>query len=162
MAKPDRTLMLEILEHAAESYPDPFDLDAFNSERGKAKVASTMAYLEEHGLAKGLARQRLADDTSYAEATITAAGMDYISDDGGLTSELGTVTVRIEAETIRTIIMAHAEKTEGSRHQKNRLRQQLEALPEEGLRHLTKQLIDAGLKATPQTIQWLQTLISTG
>ncbi|MDO0945940.1 hypothetical protein [Chromohalobacter israelensis] len=162
MAKPSRALMLEILERAAETNPDPCEMDSLNSDWGVSEVTATISYLVEHKLVTAIGRKRVWGIHSYAEVTITAAGLDYISDDGGLTAELGVVTVRLEAETIRTMIAAHIEMAEGSRHEKTLLRKQLEALPEEGLRHLTKQLIDSGLRAAPQTIQWLQTLIGHG
>lgn len=159
MAKPDRALIPEMLEAAAEEFPNGIDPRRFNDEHGLEVVTATIGYMESHGLLKTIPRKRMGTIDSYAEITITHEGIDYISDDGGLTAELGVVTVRLEAETIHTLIMAQIECTDAPRHEKNLLRRQLEALPEEGLRHLTSQLIRQGLEAAPDAIRLLRTLI---
>jgi hypothetical protein len=159
VAKPDKNIWTDMLEAAAETYPAPCVADQWNEDLGKSTANANITYLVDHDLVTGLARKRMGDIESYAEITITSAGLDYVSDDGGLTSELGIVTIRIEAETIQALVAAQIEMTDATRQEKNLLRQQLEALSKEGHQRLATQLIRIGLEAAPRSFEWLKTQI---
>lgn len=159
MAKPDQALKEEILQAAAETYPASCEADQWNTTLDKDTVTTTISYLVDHGLVTGTPRKRMDEIASYADVKITSAGFDYISEDGGLTAELGVVTVRIEAETIQALVTAQIEMTDATRQEKNLLRQQLQALSKEGHQRLANQLIHLGLEAAPRSIEWLKTLI---
>lgn len=159
MARPDMELAREILEFAESEYPNPYAVDELNGQRGKDLVTATAHYLVEHELLEGTCRNRMGTIDSYADVRLTARGVDYLSNDGGLTAELGVMTVRLEAESIRDLVMARAELAGLPNHEKNLLRAQLEELPKEALQHLSKRLIDAGLAAAPLSLQWLRTQI---
>ncbi|WP_404462946.1 hypothetical protein LG331_09205 [Vreelandella aquamarina] len=159
VAKPDKKIWLEMLEAAADTYPDAVEADQWNTALGKSIANANITYLVDHKLVTGLARKRIGDIDSYAEITITSAGLDHVSEDGGLTAELGVVTVRLEAETLQTLLAAQIEKTDAPRHEKNLLRQQLRALSAEAHQRLASQLIHLGLEAVPRSIQALKTLI---
>jgi len=159
VAKPDQKLKDEILQAAAETYPAPCETDQWNTTLDKDTVTATISYLVDHGLVTGTPRKRIGEIASYADVKITSAGFDYISEDGGLTAELGVITVRLEAETLQTLLAAQIEKTDAPRHEKNLLRQQLQALSKEAHQRLANQLIHLGLEAVPRSIQALKTLI---
>ncbi|MGM8931418.1 hypothetical protein [Salinicola halophyticus] len=159
MAKPDMELGNELLEKAAEANPQPLAIDDYNKARGKDAVTPVVSYMVQHGLVEGPARRRMGTLDSYAEITITAKGLDYISEDGGLTAQDKLVIVRLEAQTIRDLVMAQVELSQAPKHEKTLIRRRLEALPEEGLKHLTSQLVELALKATPDAIQTLRTLL---
>lgn len=159
MAKPDQKLKDEILQAAAETNPAPCEADQWNTTLDKDTVTATISYLVDHGLVTGTPRKRMDEIASYADVKITSAGFDYISADGGLTAELGVITVRLEAETLQTLLAAQIEKTDAPRHEKNLLRQQLQALSKEAHQRLATQLIHLGLEAVPRSIQALKTLI---
>jgi hypothetical protein len=159
VAKPDQKLKNEILEAAADSFPNPREIDSWNQVLGKDVVTATVSYLKDHGLVEATGRVRMGVLDSFHDVTITSAGFDYLSEDGGLTAELGVVTVRIEAETIQALVTAQIEMADATRQEKNLLRQQLQALSKEGHQRLASQLIRLGLEAAPRSIQWLQTLI---
>lgn len=159
MAKPDMNLGNELLEKAAETNPEPFAIDDYNEAQGREVVTVTVAYLLQHGLVEASGRKRTWGIHSYAEITITAKGLDHISEDGGLTAQGKVITVRLEAQTIRDLVMAQVELSQAPKHEKTLIRRQLEALPEEGLKHLTSQLVQLALQATPNAIQTLKTLL---
>lgn len=159
MAKPDRKIWTEMLEAAAETYPDAVEADQWNTALGKSTANANITYLVDHGLVTGLARKRMGDIDSYAEITITSAGLDHVSEDGGLTAELGVITIRIEADTLQALLAAQIEMTDAPKHEKNLLRQQLQALSKEGHQRLASQLIHLGIEAAPRSIEWLKTLI---
>ncbi len=67
-------------------------------------------------------------------ASITAAGLDFLADDGGLSAILGVVTVKVHADTIRDLIAAKIDTADLPVEKKSALKKQLAALPETALR----------------------------
>ena len=62
---------------------------------------------------------------------ITEKGLDFLKDDGGLTAILGIVTVRFEADTIRTILQIKVNQSDLSPADKQKLHGVLQELPAE-------------------------------
>lgn len=73
------------------------------------KAPQTLQYLEEHGLCKSGVMIGADGHLALGESRITAAGLDFLEDDGGLSAILGVVTVRLHADTIRALIDAKIE-----------------------------------------------------
>lgn len=94
----DRDLQIKLLEQLAEVYPHSLSIKMLIGEEGGNKLRN-LSYLEEHGLVNTtwIGEKR---DVKPVSATITAKGLDYISDDGGLTAELGAVTVKLHKDTL--------------------------------------------------------------
>lgn len=157
--KLDRTLQLSLLNKLADSYPEGATLNAPESEE-KAYRAN-IHYLIEHGL--------VSETTSYVGSltiisapTITAAGMDFLADDGGLSAVLGVVTVKLHDETIRDLIAARLDASNLPPEQKNGLLHQLRELRGESIKHLTMKLLDAGLENWPAALAAIQTSLRGG
>ncbi|TFH84746.1 hypothetical protein EQG41_20760 [Billgrantia azerbaijanica] len=158
----DRTQQRDLLCQLAEAYPNPIN-DLFDPEDLDSPESVNLHYLEEHGLVQ-LVRSdaipqvlRQMHQHGYnptpvitGGATITAAGMDFIQADGGLSAILGTVTVRLHADTIRDLVEAKiAASDEIPQADKPRLVEALKAMPEEGLKQLTQRLVGYGLDQAP-------------
>lgn len=86
--------------------------------------------------------------------------MDFLADDGGLSAILGTVTVRLHADTIRDLIETRISESDAPIEEKRRMIDTLKAMPEEGLKHLTTRLIDFGLGQSPGAWQALAGLLN--
>jgi len=84
----------------------------------------------------------------YAETTHVSMkrtkGLDFLKDDGGLSAILGVVTVRFEADTIRTILQLKVDQSDLSPVDKQKLRGALQELPAENIKHLSTKIVDAG------------------
>ncbi|WP_332077609.1 hypothetical protein [Luteimonas flava] len=119
-------------------------------------VIGELTYLREHGLIELQMPQYL--DTTYSEAhvRITARGLDFLADDGGLGAILGTVTVKLHSETIRDLLIARVEDSDEPDTVKARLIDQLKATPAQALGQLTERALDAGLRNLPHLGQLLQ------
>ncbi|CAN5352012.1 hypothetical protein BH11PSE11_BH11PSE11_22150 [soil metagenome] len=86
--KLDRELQKMILEKLAEVYPDEiFEVAPVFPESDRGAVFFNLQYLAEHGLINSGVRKSQsgdADDQWYELGTkITAAGLDFLADDGG-------------------------------------------------------------------------------
>jgi hypothetical protein len=96
---------------------------------------------------------------SYIGGTkITARGLDFLADDGGLSAIFGVVTVKLHADTIRDLIATKIEALPVPAAEKSALRKHLAELSEVALRAATTDLVKAGLDYLPNAVHWLQNL----
>ena len=115
-----------------------------------------IAYLHEHGLVAADFAEVLRGGPHLTRAKITADGIDFLEDDGGLRAILGVVTIKLHEEDLRQLIEARIRESEEDPSQKQRLLDQLRELPAETTKHLALQLVDAGLKNWPLALPLLQ------
>ena len=155
----DRVLQKSILDRLAACYPerDP-ELISEGTAEEKKQIANLL-YLQEHQLVDAGLKQVLSGDYGYFGAKITARGLDFLQDDGGLTAILGTVTVRLHEDSIRAMLSAKIDTTSLPTEQKNTLKKQISSLSSEALKVATKKLVEKGIDAIPDAATWLQGVI---
>ena len=163
----DRQLQLELLNKISECYPFAWDdyLREPDSEE-YFKIAVNLNYLKGHGL--------ISDDSTAVRHSstgsgggrllimkpkITEKGLDFLKDDGGLSAILGVVTVRFEADTIRTILQLKVDQSDLSPADKKSMIDALRELPSESIKHLTMKLLDEGLENLPSAILLIGTYL---
>lgn len=155
--KLDRSLQLSILTELAEHYPVPVS---------PAKMGSTdehvanLAYLTEHGLIDTTFRRHATGIVLNSMVKITASGMDFLADDGGITAIRGVVTIKFHEDTLRQIIELRLEEADLPREEKSRLLEALRELPGESIKHLTTKLLDAGLENLPRAVELIRSVLS--
>lgn len=152
--KLDRSLQYEILTKLSDIYPE--STDAQRIVRENPDVSPNLFYLHEHGMIKGTIARPMAEPDRFVNMAITAAGMDFLADDGGLTAILGVVTVKLHDETIRELIAARIQDSDLPPEQKTGLLAQLRELRGESIKHLTMKLLDAGLDNLPAALPLIQ------
>jgi hypothetical protein len=162
----DRGSQRNLLNQLAERYPEPAD-NFFDHTDLHHSDSVNLHYLEGHGLVElgrsdpfsirhTFGEKKFNGSKPNGSVRITEAGMDFIQDDGGLTSILGTVTVKLHADTIRDLIDAKiVESNAIPEQEKTALREALKGLKEEGLKQLTTRLISYGLDQGAITAQQL-------
>lgn len=67
------------------------------------ELMATVSYLEEHGLLKA---EYPYSGQTIPSPLITAKGIDYLADDGGLSAILNTVTVKFDVDNVRELVAA--------------------------------------------------------
>lgn len=165
--KLDREYQKEILRRLADSYPDYLDcMDWLRKIMGEDwdKYAANMLYLEGHGLVEsGIKVFSLKPPILSSFPKITAKGIDFITDDGGLSAILGVVTIKFHEDTIRMIedkIMSSSMNPPD----KQKFVDALKQLPAETIKHLTMRLLDLGLDnwqaAFPAIQKYVQDLLN--
>lgn len=151
--KLDKELQFKILNLLIDSYPnassaayraikDMLSQDLF-------KTAANMAYLQEHGLIEDcfelLATENDLDfyrqnpdfdPYRFYPPTITAEGIDFLLDDGGLTALKKTIRVRLEEETIRRLFEEQVKLLEISEEKKSVVLDEMKKVPAEVLKSL--------------------------
>lgn len=153
----DRAVQRQILELLREHYPHGA-IAARELELDTERAATNLRYLEEHGLCKSGVKIGAGGSIEFNQSTITAAGLDFLEDDGGLSAILGVVTVKLHADTVRDMIDAKIETSSVPAEEKSKLRNVLAGLSEAGLRAATTDLVKSGLDHLPDAAHWLRSL----
>lgn len=163
--KLDRQLQYEILNILSEAYPSATTqvMNRVIELADEDKIIANLVYLESHGLlTSGLSNYSGGDPIiNSALLAITHRGMDFLVDDGGLSAILGTVTVKLHADTVKDLLAIEINHADLTPEDKKTFLAQLRALPAESTKHLVNTLVAEGAKAVlqkgPQAAQWLQT-----
>ena len=134
----DRELQRQLLAGLAAAYPatvDPMEL-GLNSD--DPRWTFNAMYLAEHDLVDAQVVRDLTAGDVIARARITAKGLDFLQDDGGLGAILNTVTVRFEAETLRALIEQKVAASTLPEEQKSKLIRWAKSAGNEALKEATK------------------------
>ncbi len=153
----DRSAQQQLLQALAQIYPAdlnlqgdiPLDMDA-------QALLVQLAYLEDHGLLV-VQWSRAFGYQSPISARITARGLDFLADDGGLSAILGVVTVRLHDDTIKALIQDRIERSDLPQPEKQRYLDRLRSLPADATKHLVLKLLEKGLDRWQDAAQLLET-----
>jgi hypothetical protein len=146
--KLDRTMQLEILEQLAAACPQQINL---TGERVAGDPLTLNAwYLHQHGLIEALIAENIGAPPVVIGGRITAQGMDFLADDGGLSAILGVVTIKIHEDTLKALLADKIEQSDLPPADKGLWLQALQALPAESTKHLVTKLLDWGLANPPR------------
>ncbi|HQT89600.1 MAG TPA: hypothetical protein PK677_13795 [Acidiphilium sp.] len=152
----DRKMQNNILRKLKDAYPRT--LLIFELIEGDEGVKYTnLAYLKELGLITG-GMQASGNSLGYTHSAITARGLDFLEDDGGLSAILGTVTVKLHSDTIRDLISAKIEASTLPATEKDQIKARLKSLPATALQAATLDLLRMGLERAPDAVQMIQRL----
>lgn len=133
-----------------------FRRDAVEEEH---EIGENLLYLEEHGLCDSGVQVGCDNYVELRSARITAAGIDFLADDGDLSALLSVVTVRLHADTIRDLIAAKIETAVMPPAEKASLLKSLKALPQGALEAATTDLVRTGLDHLPNAAEWLRQIV---
>ncbi|WAL81500.1 hypothetical protein OYT13_16810 [Pandoraea sp. XJJ-1] len=160
--KLDRAYQRELLTELASSYPRAHDIRPMLKDvddETEEKYIANAAYLEAHGLIDARISYSLNGGAMLGLPTITARGMDFLADDGGLSAIFGVVTVKLHADTIKDLIESRVDASAASPAEKSALKKHLSTLSSEAMKTLAKSLVEKGLQNVPDVVQWLHTLL---
>jgi len=92
-----------MLQRFASVYPGMHSPEGLGFDNARSPAIDVnLIYLDEHGLVETKQIQFMNEaHPRVSVARITAKGLDFLQDDGGLGAILGVVIVRFEAETVR-------------------------------------------------------------
>lgn len=164
----DRALQRTMLEKLKDSYPYRYDFsnDFKYGESAYEKAIANLYYLQSHGLVSeksilisgSLGCGRI--PMQFNESQITHKGMDFLTDDGGLSAILGVVTIKFETEQLKLILTSKIIGSDLSSPEKKVLIEGLNELPTEGMKHLTTKIIDAGWDSLPTLMKMISDAIT--
>lgn len=101
-------------------------------------------YLEEHSLISILIISQYEDSLlpESSQINITAKGIDFIENDGGLSAILNVVTVKLHSETIQQLLTAKISEADIPEEEKNKLKEALKTVQNSALETLTEKAIE--------------------
>lgn len=155
----NRDVQRTILLGLAAQYPElcePHDL-GFEAD-DKAWFVNT-AYLRELQLIEGPRMGTFGGPDRMELAKITARGLDFLQEDGGISAALATVTVRLDANTLRALIESRIAAADMPEPEKSKLMQWVRSAGAETMKEATQRLVQAALDQAPNALQLLQTLL---
>ena len=162
----DREYQHLILTTLAEVFPEMVEMSQYNklikAAKSEKQFYGTLIYLENHGLIdSGL--QRGIDghfSMNLGSFEITHKGLDFISEDGGLSAILGVVTVKFDADTLKALIGEKITQSDLVPEEKKKLKSLLQSLPGETIKHLYLKLVDLALVNSPAALPLIQSVLT--
>ena len=151
----DRSYQNEVLAFLLKDYPEYEHTDAFCSDlliKNDLKYYANLMYLEMHELIEDgpSCKYSVSGQTFFVESTtprLTAKGVDFILDDGGLSAILNIQTVKLHQDTIKDLLMVAVQSASISEDKKESFADQIKRLPLESLKDLLSKLAGKGIDA---------------
>lgn len=150
----DRARQLEMLQALADVYPR-YTVNLGAGEPDYEDLAN-LWYLKEQGLVEGAIEMSLSQSFLFEGAKITAKGIDFLADDGGISAILGTVTVKLHAETIKELLLARVAASTAPEEKKSWLKKQLETASNETIKKIVSAILDEGVKHVPDLFRLVE------
>lgn len=144
----------------AAAYPAAVDFSGHNGERTISEIHATLAYLDEHRLAKLTIERYLDNSLQTFTGKITGKGLDFLADDGGLGAILDVVTVKLHHDTVRDLLLARLEESTAEDSVKGQMAAALRNLPAATMQRVAQQAVDASLRQLPNVAQWVQSTLA--
>lgn len=153
--KLNRQLQREILARLSDDYPNQTDMgSSFNLDDNT--IAVNVAYLEEFGLVDASWDYDEENGRRYpSDAKISARGLDFLADDGGLGAILGIVTVKLHDDTLKSLLIERVSRSEGNNGIKTKLIAKIKELPAEAVNDIAKRILERGLDNLPTAVDAL-------
>ena len=151
--KIDRDLQLEVLSFCRDAYPASaeFTQSAFWDH---PHIHANLIYLQEHQLIDGTL---VNGNMEIWNPGITAKGLDFLEDDGGLSAILGAITVKLDPDDLRALIAARIEESDLPTEQKASLSHAMGTLSTQALGEMTKRLVNEAVDQSPAVLRLFQT-----
>jgi len=156
----DRELQLTILNYLNNAYPEDAEIHEIPGH-DSTHFNRCMFYLQEHDLIKGHESGEMGTERHFLYARITAKGIDFLADDGGLSAILGLVTVKLHEDTIRELVASSVSKMDVPQEKKSKIIEAMKNAPSTVVTEVTKRLVGLALEQAPNAIQHLQGLLTT-
>lgn len=156
---PNRAIQHEILVKLLAAYPGITDVQRWDYPN----LSAELQYLHEHDLAavkfSGEMGQRIPQPVF---AKLTAKGVDFLQQDGGLSAILGVVTIRLHDDTIKALVEAKIMESDLPQPDKKRYIDALRELPAETTKHLVMKLVEMGLAHGGSVVPAIGKLLGLG
>lgn len=152
--KLDRSKQLNMLQALANVYP------RYTSDIGSGDITeddlTNLWYLKEQGLVEGGLEMSTTDAFLFDGVKITAKGLDFLEGDGGISAILGTLTVRLHADSIKALLMSRVDLLTVPPEKKSWLKKQLETASNETIKKIVGTLVDEGVKRVPDLMSLIE------
>jgi hypothetical protein len=157
----DRARQRLLMQTLAEIYPRRATVQSVQDicEADDDTVLAEICYLHEHGLVDCKLFDFADGRMAFGPPKITAAGIDFMADDGGLTAIRNTVTVRLHQDDLRQLLLRKVDQANLPEGDRSRLRAAIGQLPAKALEQVATRAVQEGLDRVPDATGWLRSLL---
>ncbi|MFC3180900.1 hypothetical protein [Cypionkella sinensis] len=154
-----RGLQRQILTDLAGVYPKRVNISGAWDDVDRNTLIVNLRYLTEHHMVdmQWLALQN--GEMKLGAPCITARGLDFLQDDGGLSAILGVVTVKLHDDSIKALLIARVNSTDAEEGVKDQLKDAIRSLPAEATKSVAMRLLEYGVSQSPLALAAFQKLI---
>ena len=160
----DRQKQKILLEDLLASYPSTMKtshLNATSLEMDEAELVRNLVYLKEHGLVNLTSHENLSGNVRVAAVKITAKGIDFLQDDGGLGAILSVQTIRFEDKELRDALIKIVEGSTSDTTLKSSLLTTIKQLPSEALKQVFSAMVGQGILMAPEALSKILQAVSS-
>lgn len=154
----DRQLQLKILTELRDLFPNERLVERLACFEDSKEFHRNIFYLSEHGLIAGT-EQRISENMEPARimalAIITAKGLDFLEDDGGLSAILGKVVVKFDHNDL-AMLLHTVDHADGTEQEKKQFKEMLISLPGDRLKTMYTQLMKLGMDNLPAVLRSIE------
>lgn len=150
--KLDRQVQRELLGKLADAYPKKLTTMEMRDVCDRSIASANLAYLREHGLVTYLEKQVLSGEPIPSNVQITARGIDFLADDGGLSAVLGVVTIKLHQDTLQALLATAIDRAKLPPEEKKTMLDRFRSLSSTGMTALIEQLVSKGVENAPDAI----------
>ena len=155
----NRELQRLMLIELREFYPSRSQAAYQMAGYSQANCIANLIYLQELGLAESGIHGSMSSNMTLTQARISAQGLDFLEEDGGVSAILGTITVKFHEDTLLRLIAARLDDADLPENEKKGILQALREAPAEATKQLLTKLVDLGMENAGKAIPLLQALI---
>lgn len=148
----DRDFQRHIMSELQGQYPHAVNVEKSWGKQGDNRLLVNLSYLSEYGLVDLTTLRPMSGDIIMNTARVTAKGMDFLADDGGLGAILGIVTVKLHEDTIKALLIQKIEAASGDEGVKASLIAKIKNIPSDALGAVTTHALDKGLDNIPNLL----------
>lgn len=161
--KLNRELQRQLLEELRDFYPRRSQSAYQLGGHTQTDCVDNLIYLEELGLVEsGVKFSAINTGITLTQSRITAKGIDFLEEDGGVGAILGTLTVKLHEDTLRQLIEAKVQAADLPDEQKSGILKALREAPGETTKQLITKLVDLGMENATKALPLIQTLLQSG
>ncbi|MCP1229842.1 hypothetical protein [Acetobacter indonesiensis] len=124
------------------------------------EVFRDIRYLADHGLCRPEYLEQHNDMRwHWAEPVrITTQGLDWLSEDGGLTAEKRTLTVKFDEDQFKALLIAKVDQSDATEEEKSKVKEAISKGSTVVLQAALTEVTKTGIAFLPHGFQWLQKL----
>jgi hypothetical protein len=154
----NHALQRDLLMLLRDVYPERLHEIPQIPEVSWESMCANLKYLEAHDLCESGLHEQGDGGFVWGGPSLTAKGLDYLEDDGGLSAILNVVTVKLHADTIRALLDAQIDASPIAPEEKSALKRLVSGLSQTALQAATTELVKTGLQHIPNVVTWLRAI----
>lgn len=157
----NRDLQRHVLTKLKEFYPEELEIEHLGLDYEKQELQGNLFYLKEHELIESntIATYLGGVPMDMLSARISAKGLDFLEDDGGISAILNAITMKFDVENIRKIFQDKIVTSALSQDEKKTLTEKIKNMSGEAMKNVIIDLLTKGLK-NPSILVFIADILS--